>query len=202
MSRYLGPRLKIVRRLGVLPGLTQKVSKKQNPPGQHGEANAKKKKKPKQYSERLKEKQKLRYNYGLTERQLLSYVRKARKQGGSAGETLLQLLEMRLDSIIFRLGFAPTIVAARQLINHGHILVNKNSVSIASYLCKIDDSIQIRSKSFSFIENQRLDDVIIPSHLLLNETNLIATIKKTVARRDISVPINERLIIEYYSRKA
>jgi len=200
MSRYLGPRLKIVRRLGVLPGLTQKVSKKEDPPGQHGKANAKKK--PKQYSERLKEKQKLRYNYGLTERQLLRYVRKARKQKGSAGENLLQLLEMRLDNIIFRLGLAPTIVAARQLINHGHILVNTKPVSIASYTCNTNDLIQIKNKSVRFIEDQRLQDTIVPKHLDLNEANLTATIKKNVDRQDIGVIINERLIVEYYSRKA
>lgn len=200
MSRYLGPRLKIVRRLGVLPGLTQKVSKKEDPPGQHGKTNAKKK--PKQYSERLKEKQKLRYNYGLTERQLLRYVRKARKQKGSAGENLLQLLEMRLDNIIFRVGLAPTIVAARQFINHGHILVNKKPVSIASYICNKEDLIQIRNQSVRFIEDQRVQDTSVPKHLDFNESNLTATIKKTVDRQDIGVIINERLIVEYYSRKA
>ena len=106
MSRYSGPRLRIVRRLGELPGLTQKTAKIQNPPGQHGAL--KNKSKMSQYSARLVEKQRLRFNYGITEKVLLSYVKKAAKSTNSTGDVLLQLLEMRLDNIVFRLGFTSS----------------------------------------------------------------------------------------------
>ncbi len=132
MSRYRGPRLRIVRRLGDLPGLTRKAARRSYPPGQHGQARRKRS----EYAIRLEEKQKLRFNYGLSERQLVRYVKKARRMQGSTGTNLLQLMEMRLDNIIFRLGFAPTIPGARQLVNHGHITVNGRVVDIASYNCR------------------------------------------------------------------
>ncbi len=131
MSRYRGPRLRVVRRLGDLPGLTRKSARRSYPPGQHGQAR----KKRSEYATQLEEKQKLRFNYGISEKQLLRYVRKAKRAGGSSGQTLLKLLEMRLDNIVFRLGMAPTIPAARQLVNHGHVQVNGRVVSIASYQC-------------------------------------------------------------------
>ena len=140
MSRYRGPRVRIRRRLGELPGLTNKVTTKQSAPGQHG--LTKKKKKPSQYAIRLQEKQKLRFNYGITESQLISYVRKARKIKGSTGEILLQLLEMRLDNIVFRLGIAPTIAAARQLISHGHIIVNSKK--------NINSELSVSNKRYDF----------------------------------------------------
>ena len=142
MSRYRGPRLRIIRKLGELPGLTSKSSPRQSPPGQHGTSV----KKLSQYGIRLQEKQKLRFNYGITESQLIRYVRKARKLKGSTGEILLQLLEMRLDNIVFRLGIAPTIAAARQLIGHGHIVLNNEKVTIPSYDCKINDTISVSTK--------------------------------------------------------
>lgn len=166
MSRYLGPRLRITRRLGHLSGLTRKKPtfkpvnpvnpfgpKKIIPPGQHGR-NKSFKKKPYESCEydyliRLKLKQRLRYHYGLTEKQLLRYVQKARKIKGSTGRVLLRLLEMRLDNIVFRLHMAPTIKAARQLINHGHILVNKKKVTIPSYQCEPKDIITVAPKIIS-----------------------------------------------------
>jgi small subunit ribosomal protein S4 len=111
MSRYRGAVLRITRRLGELPGLTRKTTKRNSRPGQHGDQA----RKPSEYAIRLEEKQKLKFNYGVTEKQLLRYVRDARRIKGSTGEALLQLLEMRLDNIVFRLGMAPTIPAARQL---------------------------------------------------------------------------------------
>ena len=128
MSRYRGPRLRIVRRLGELPGLTSKTSKNQSRPGQHGMAP----RKVSQYGIRLQEKQKIRFHYGITESQLIRYVRFARKLKGSTGEILLQLLEMRFDNVVFRLGFAPTMSAARQLIRHGHLRVNGKKATIPS----------------------------------------------------------------------
>lgn len=204
MSRYRGPRLRIVRRLGELPGLTRKNSKKDTPPGQHGLAAANQKKRS-QYSIRLREKQKLRYNYGITERQLLNYVKKAKKSKGSTGETLLKFLEMRLDNIVFRLGMAPTIMAARQLISHGHIVVNQNSVTIPSYQCQTKDIIQVKvSKTSrkmveSYISLYNLNDM--PQHLSFNKETLIGNINNEVNRNWIALQINELLVVEYYSRK-
>jgi hypothetical protein len=111
MSRYRGPRLRITRRLGPLPGLTRKDARRAYPPGQHGQNR----KKRSEYAIRLEEKQKLRMNYGVTEKQMLRYVRKARRASGSTGLVLLQLLEMRLDNTVFRMAMAPTIPAARQV---------------------------------------------------------------------------------------
>ena len=165
MSRYLGPRLRIIRRLGKLRGLTRKkpfrrmfkgkgpLRGKVIPPGQHGLAKLLKGG-PNQsggsdYLIRLKVKQRLRYNYGITERQLIKYVRKAKRTKESTGQVLLQLLEMRLDNIVFRLNMAPTIAAARQLISHGHIRVNNKKVNIASYMCKPKDVISVAMKQKS-----------------------------------------------------
>ena len=131
MARYRGPKLRITRRLGVLPGLTQKQSRKSGRPGQHGNGDGDgNNKKPTEYGIRLEEKQKLKFNYGITESQLYRYIKEARRREGVTGLVLLQLLEMRLDTVCFNLGFASTIAGARQLINHGHIVVNENVVSI------------------------------------------------------------------------
>jgi len=141
MSRYRGPRLKIIRRLKTLPGLTSK-----RPKNRKDSMNRSSSRKISQYRIRLEEKQKLRFHYGLTERQLLKYVRVSRRAKGSTGQVLLQLLEMRLDNILFRLGMAPTIPGARQLVNHGHIRVNDHMVDIPSYPCKPQDVITIRDQ--------------------------------------------------------
>jgi len=203
MSRYRGPRLRIVRRLGELPGLTRKLSKKENSPGQHGSSAANQK--SSQYSIRLREKQKLRYNYGITEKQLLNYMKKARKAKGSSGEILLKLLEMRLDNIIFRLGMAPTIVAARQLVSHGHIMVNKTSVDIPSYVFQPNDVIEVKENKASkkLVENylETTVSASLPEHLNFTKNTLTGEIKSIVQRNWISLKINELLVIEYYSRK-
>ena len=119
MARYRGAKLRITRRLGDLPGLTSKKGRLTNRPGQHGAVP----KKLTQYAVRLEEKQKLRFNYGLTEKQLMNYIKQAKKIKGATGTILLQLLEMRLDNIIFRLGMAPTIASARQIVGHKHITI-------------------------------------------------------------------------------
>lgn len=202
MSRYRGPRLRVTRRLGELPGLTQKITSKSYRPGQHGQQQ----RKPTEYAIRLEEKQKLRFNYGLKESQLISYVRQARRMKGSTGQVLLQLLEMRLDSIVFRLGMAPTIPAARQLINHGHIKVNNKRVSIASYGCQPGETISIVEKGGSkelvkrYLEFPSLAN--IPSHLNLDKDNLVGTVVGVVERDWVALKLNELLVVEYYSRKA
>jgi len=202
MSRYRGPRLRITRRLGDLPGLTTKTSNKLNSPGQHGASSSKK---FSQYALQLREKQKLRYNYGVTERQLLNYVKKSRKGKGSSGVLLLTLLEMRADNIVFRLGLAPTIPSARQLITHGHILINSKASSSPSYLCQKGDVISVRNSDVSknlvksFIEASGNNSV--PSHLSFNRDLLEGKINDLVNRNSISLVINELLVVEYYSRK-
>lgn len=201
MSRYRGPRLRITRRLGELPGFTAKTSNRTNPPGQHGAAP----KKISQYGIRLQEKQKLRYNYGITERQLIRYVRQARKMKGSTGEVLLQILEMRLDNVIFRLGFAPTIIAARQLISHGHISVNTQKVTIPSYQCTSNEIISVsKNKTSRELVNKFVEitnKTLIPNHLTLNKDTLTGIVNTIVSRQSITLPLNELLIVEYYSRK-
>jgi small subunit ribosomal protein S4 len=201
MSRYRGPRLRVVRRLGDLPGLTRKQPKHAYPPGQHGQ-NRKKKS---EYAIRLEEKQKLRYNYGLSERQLLRYVRRARRVKGSTGLVLLQMLEMRLDNTIFRLGMAPTIPAARQLVNHGHITVNDRVVSIPSYGCRPGDVIGVRNSERSRqLVQQNLEYpglANIPSHLELDKTKLIGKVNGVIEREWVALNVNELLIVEFYSRQ-
>nr|ALO21066.1 ribosomal protein S4 [Lobochlamys segnis] len=175
MSRYLGPRLRIIRRIGKLRGLTRKkpfrrvfrgkgpFRGKVIPPGQHGLVKLFKTR-PYDSSEsdyliRLKVKQRLRFNYGLTERQLVNYVRKAKKLKQSTGQVLLQFLEMRLDNIVFRLNMGPTIVAARQLITHGHIRVNNKKVNIPSFICQPKDiiSVSMKQKSLKLITRNLQD---------------------------------------------
>lgn len=232
MSRYRGPRLRITRRLGDLPGLVRKSSSKKNPPGQHGALP----KKSSQYSLRLKEKQKLRFHYGVNEKQLVSYVKKARQSKGATGEKVLQLLEMRLDSILFRSGLAPTLRASRQLVSHGHIALKKPSaaiqgsapeglsaskpstssvqtgkgflpVNIPSYQCKPGDRFVVKNKKASrrLVQTQ-LDpsgkaNVNLPKYLQFDPQNFTGEIKQTISRSEVSCPVNEFLIIEYYSRK-
>jgi small subunit ribosomal protein S4 len=209
MSRYRGPRLRITRRLGFLPGLTTKKSKNINPPGDHGAEMAKKKKRNKlsQYSLGLLEKQKLRFNYGVTERQLFNYVRKARRAPDSSGDVLLRLLEMRLDNIVYRLGMAPTIAAARQLINHGHVLVNDERVSFPSYQCKLLDQIKLKTNQniseSADDSNQKRTKLRYrtPRHLQFNYRTAVGTVKNIADRTVVSLKINELLVIEFYSRK-
>ena len=206
MSRYRGPKLRIVRRLGELPGLTQKICSRNFPPGQHGpkkKLTGSQKTKESQYAIRLKEKQKLRFNYGINERQLLKYIREARRRKGSTGEVLLQLLETRLDNIVFRLGFAPTIAAARQLVAHGHILVNQKKVTIPSFICKLKDVVTVCENSRSLVSKSlnRATVPQVPSFLDLNQEKLSAVVTSSVGRDMVGLQINELLVVEYYSRK-
>jgi len=202
MSRYRGPRLRIIRRLGKLPGLSRKFSKKLNSPGQHGTSSNRK---LSQFNIRLKEKQKLRYHYGINERQLLNYIKNSRKKKGSSGRLLLTFLEMRLDNIVFRLGFAPTIMSAKQIINHGHISVNGVLVNIPSFSCQSKDIIKIKNSVISqnlIRKNlESSESLVVPQHLSLNKDSLEAKVTSLVNRKSISLVVNELLVIEYYSRK-
>jgi small subunit ribosomal protein S4 len=202
MSRYRGPRLRIVRRLGDLPGLTRKSPRRAYPPGQHGQNR----KKPSEYAIRLEEKQKLRLNYGVTEKQMLRYVRKARRASGSTGLVMLQILEMRLDNTVFRMGMAPTIPAARQLVNHGHILINGKIVDIASYQCRPGEVITVRDRAGSkqLVEaNLQYPGLAnLPNHLEFDKKTLTGKVNGVIEREWIALQVNELLIVEYYSRQA
>ena len=197
MARYRGPRVKIVRRLGELPGLTTKVPNRTYGPGQHGQASSTGK--LTQFRVRLQEKQKLRYNYGISEKQLLAYVRRARRAKGPTGEVLLQMLEMRLDSTIYRLGFAPTIRAARQYVSHGLITVNGQTVNIPSYNCLAGET--IASTSNPVIESCKTFGGAVPSHLTVDTSKTTGKIERIITRSQIALTVNELLIIEFYSRK-
>jgi len=200
MSRYIGPKLRIIRRLGNLPGLTSKITQRTSRPGQHGSTN----KKPTEYGIRLQEKQKLKFNYGLTESQLYRYIKEARRKKGVTGLILLQLLEMRLDSICFNLGFAVTMSGARQIVNHGHILVNNKAVNIASFQCRPSDIISIKPKisSTTLIENNLKNRRFnLPTHLEFSEKTSKGNVKNFCNREDIAMDLNELLVIEYYSRR-
>ncbi|CAL5178941.1 unnamed protein product [Lathyrus oleraceus] len=196
MSRYRGPRFKKIRRLGALPGLTRK----ELPVGSEQSRSSKKS----QYRIRLEEKQKLRFHYGLTERQLLKYVRIAGKAKGSTGEVLLQLLEMRLDNILFRLGMAATIPQARQLVNHRHVLVNGRIVDIPSYRCKPEDIITAKDdkKSRTLIQNslESAPRKQLPTHLIL-PFQYKGLVKQIIDSKWVGLEINELLVVEYYSRQ-
>ena len=200
MSRYRGPRFKKIRRLGALPGLTNK-----RPRAGSDLRNQSRSGKKSQYRIRLEEKQKLRFHYGLTERQLLKYVRIAGKAKGSTGQVLLQLLEMRLDNILFRLGMASTIRQARQLVNHRHILVNGRIVDIPSYRCKPRDIITARDeqKSRALIQNS-LDlspHEELPKHLTLYPFQSKGLVNQIIDSKWVGLKINELLVVEYYSRQ-
>nr|YP_010007010.1 ribosomal protein S4 [Passiflora haematostigma]YP_010007471.1 ribosomal protein S4 [Passiflora rhamnifolia]QNR05777.1 ribosomal protein S4 [Passiflora haematostigma]QNR06314.1 ribosomal protein S4 [Passiflora rhamnifolia] len=197
MSRYRGPRFKKIRRLGALPGLTRKSPIAGSAFSRPGRKS--------QYCIRLQEKQKLRFHYGLTERQLLKYVRIAAKAKERTGQVLLQLLEMRLDNILFRLGMASTIPQARQLVNHRHILVNGRIVDIPSYRCKPGDLITVKDeqKSKDMIQNS-LDSFRqeqLPKHLTLYRSQYKGSVNKIIDSKWVGLEINELLVVEYYSRQ-
>jgi len=164
-----------------------------------------------EYAIRLEEKQKLRFNYGLTERQILRYVRKARQVTGSTGQTLLQLLEMRLDNTVFRLGMAGTIPAARQLVNHGHITVRGSGnasgrvVSIPSYHCRPGEVIGVRDRDASRQLVQRNLEfpglAHLPNHLEFDKNKLEGKVNSVIEREWVALQINELLVVEFYSRK-
>ena len=162
-------------------------------------------KKTTEYGLRLEEKQKLKFNYGLTENTLFRYIKEARRRNGVTGLILLQLLEMRLDSICFNLGFGSTIAHARQLVNHGHITVNGKVINIASFQCRINDKIGVKSKTVSKnIIEQNLKAMKFlerPGHLKFDSEKVEGQIINYCDRNDLLLELDELLVIEYYSRR-
>jgi small subunit ribosomal protein S4 len=170
------------------------------PPGQHG----RRRKKSSDYESQLREKQKVRQMYGIMEKQFHSYFEKAEAQKGVTGMNLLRLLEMRLDNIIYRLGFANSRDQARQLVLHGHFSVGGKKVDIPSYQVKPGDEITVREKSRKILVIQDAQEVIArrgcPEWLELDSENLKGSVKDVPSREDITFPINENLIVELYSK--
>ena len=202
MGRYTGPRLKKMRALGVeLPGLSRKsIAKRPHKPGEHGQ----KPQRSKDYKLRLLEKQKLRFNYGVSERQMRRIVREAMKSKTLTDDKIIELLERRLDNLVFRGGFAPTIPAARQLVNHNHIKVNNKRVNIASYRVKVGDVIQPREKSMKLepIQVVLLDGPQLnhPEWLEFDESSTSIRILGLPNADAVPFPLEMSLVIEFYSR--
>ena len=203
MSRYRGPRLKIIRRLGTpLPGLmrTDPELRRPYPPGQHGPTR---RRKLSDYALRLVEKQKLRFHYGVSEKQLRRYVAKAFRAKGNSGLNLLVELERRLDSVVFRAGFAATIRAARQMVRHGHIDVNGKRVDIPSYSMRSGEVISVHTSSKmkeQIAENRKNPmNMALPQYIENMESETSFKLSTLPVREDIPIDISEQLIVEYYS---
>lgn len=199
-----GPRLKVIRRLGTpLPGLTRKSAEKRpNPPGQHG--IGKRRTTKTDYRRRLEEKQKLRYHYGITEQQLRNYFEEAVRQRGVTGQLLLGMLERRLDNVVFRLGLAPTIPAARQLVTHGHVLVNGRRVDRAAAQVKRGDEIALsaRAKNIPGVVQSAESgpQVAVPGYLERAADGLGGRVTGDVTRQDVPFIVEETAIVEFYAR--
>jgi len=202
MARYIGPTTRLSRRFGQpLFGATKAYEKRSYPPGQHGPRLRRKKS---EYSLGLDEKQKLRYVFGLLERQFRRTFERAKREKGVTGERFLQLLETRLDSTIYSLGFAKSRAAARQLVNHGHVRVNGRKVDIASYTVLAGDEIMIKDTPTSRqIATRNLEETRarnVPGWLTLNPETYTATVNRLPTREEMVQDINEQLIVEFYSR--
>ncbi|MET0792906.1 MAG: 30S ribosomal protein S4 [Polyangiaceae bacterium] len=202
MSRYRGPKVRVLRALGTdLPGLSRKkVERRPYPPGQHGHAR----RKLSEYALRLMEKQKLRMNYGLGERQLLRLFVEARASKGNTAERLVELLERRLDNVVFRAGFARTIPAARQLIMHGHVLVEGKKVDIPSFRVKLAQTVSIRerSKELSAIASSLATPLSFPTEWINVEPEARrATVTSLPDATAIPFPIRLQLVVEFYSQR-
>ena len=202
MARYLGAGTRISRRFNQhILGSGKALERRNYPPGQHG---PKSRRKYSEYAVGLNEKQKLRYAYGLLERQFRRVFEIAKKERGVTGERFLQLLETRLDSVIYLLGFAKSRAAARQFVNHGHIRVNGHKVDIASYSIQPGDEIEVKNTPASRqmatrnLEENRIRNV--PGWLSLNAEQFKSAVVRLPKRDEMDQTINEQLIVEFYSR--
>lgn len=205
MSRYTGPRVKRMRALGIdLPGLSRKsMWDRPYPPGVHGPKSARRRKMS-DFKKQLLEKQKLRFNYGLNEGQFMRLYREAVHSKEPSGDKLLQLLERRLDNFVFRAGFAPTIPAARQLVCHGHFVVNGKRLDIPSYRVREGDVVRLRERSQNLAAVEAaLGDVRIarPDWIEFDEEKKTATAKELPTPDSVPFPLEIDLVIEYYSKR-
>lgn len=200
MARYTGPANKLFRNYGVKDISAKKLvsSMKQYPSGQHGQAR----KKLSDYAIHLKEKQKIRFTYMVSEKQFAKYYEKANRKKGVTGTILLQFLESRLDNVIYRAGFCVTRRQSRQLVNHGHVLVNGRKVDIPSYLVKPNDEITIRAKSGELFKGiiESIDQAIAPTWLTVDTAKQKIVFDRLPERDEIDPEFKEQLVIEYYSK--
>lgn len=204
MSRFTAPRLKVMRALGVdLPGLSRKtIEARPNPPGQHGAKSNKRR--LSDFGVKLREKQKLRFNYGLTESQMRKLILHARKGNNPTGEQLLQLLERRLDNVVFRAGFAPTGIAARQLVNHGHVLLNGRAVNIPSIRVKVGDELTIKDSARNIpmvIESMEKPILERPDWLAWDASSKSIKVSHLPDADQVPFPIDVQQVVEYYSNR-
>jgi small subunit ribosomal protein S4 len=199
MSRYTGPKFKLSRRLGISLSGTGKELKRPFPPGQHG---AGQRRKLSGYGLQLQEKQKLRHMYGLNEKQFRNLFNRASKMKGIAGENFMFLLESRLDNLVYRLGWANSRAGARQLVSHGHVTVNGKKVDIASYLVQPGDVIGLRerSRNLKSIKEAIAARHHLPSYVEFNEQAMEGKYVRLPSRDELSQDIDEKQIVEFYSR--
>lgn len=201
MARYTGPKSRIARRFKEpIFGFDKVLDRKNYSPGQHGQS--KRRAKQSEYGKQLMEKQKAKYTYGILERQFRNVFEKASRKGGVTGVVLLQLIESRLDNVVFRLGFAKTRNQARQLVSHRHIIVNGELVNIPSYMLKPGDVVGVRerSKSLEIITDSLEGKVNSFSWLDFDRTAMSGRFMSYPERSDIPENINEQLIVELYSK--
>ena len=200
MARYTGPSWKISRRLGIsLSGTGKELEKRPYAPGPHGPGQ---RKKLSEYGLQLQEKQKLRHMYGVNERQFRTLYDKAAKLPGKQGENFMILLETRLDNLVYRLGLARTRRQARQLVNHGHILVDGSRVDIPSFSVKPGQTIALREKSQNLAVVKESVEVnnFVPEYLAFDAEKLEGTFTRLPERSELAPEISEQLIVEFYSR--
>lgn len=203
MARYTGPREKIARRFGVpLFGPSKALELRNFPPGQHGVRNARRK--VSDYGIAMAEKQKLRYQYGLMEKQFRRFFAEAQRRKGVTGETLLQMLELRLDNVAFRMGFANTRFASRQLVGHGHLTVNGKRCNIPSYQCKPGDVVAAKPsvKSQQLVSRFLEMTASVPASdwMTVDRDKMSGTVNRVPVREEINPIANEQLVVELYSR--
>ena len=202
MARFTGPRERINRRFGVpIFGASKYLERKNYPPGIHG---PRARRKTSQYGEGLLQKQRLRYQYGLLERQFRRVFEMARKKRGVTGETLLKLLESRLDNVIYHLGFANTRSASRQLVSHGHIRVNGRRVGSPSYTIRPNDVIEVKNSPVSrqlIAKNLEANQIRpVPAWLSLQREQIRAVVSRLPLREEIQPMGDEQAVVEFYSR--
>ncbi|MGP8200142.1 MAG: 30S ribosomal protein S4 [Limisphaerales bacterium] len=202
MARYTGPRTRLSRRFGIaLFGPDKYLERRNYGPGVHG---PKSRRKHTDYGLGLIEKQKLRYFYGLMERQFRGVYERALKRRGVTGEQMLQILELRLDNVVYHLGFGITRAAARQMVCHGHIKVNGRKVNVPSYALKVNDVVEVRESSVSrqlATKNLELStSKVVPIWLALNKDAFKGTVQRIPTREDINPIANEQAVVEFYSR--
>jgi small subunit ribosomal protein S4 len=204
VSRYTGPKARVSRRLGTniwgTKGETIALDKRPYPPGEHG--RSRRRGSVSEYLVQLQEKQKARFTYGLTERQFRNLFAEASRRQGVTGENMLRFLELRLDNVVYRSGWAATRPQARQMVNHGHINVNGRRVSIASYRLRKGDVVEIRPKAQDFAILQWNLDVLdrTPPAWLEKGEGLQMVVRELPIREQIDVPVREQLIVELYSK--